>query len=92
MLGVTPDLDVLDADVLADVQPHQLRKKLALAARFEARAQLGVPVIDAAGLRLDEIAASVSDEERQRQIDGTRRRVADGRYSETAVLRDSVGD
>ncbi len=92
VLGVTPDLDVLNAEVLADVQPHQLRKKLALAARFEARAQLGVPVIDADGLRLDEIAASVPDEERRRQIEGTRRRVADGRYSETAVLRDSAGD
>lgn len=89
VLGVTPDLDILDAEVLADVQPHQLRKKVALAARFAARSELDEPIIDADGLRLDELGASLSEDDRLRQIDGMRRRIEAGRYREVAVRKDA---
>ena len=68
-----------------DFQPHQVRKKEALAARFEGFAESGLPMIDAAGLRLEELGRRISDESRRREIAGVRRRVRDGKIREPAM-------
>ncbi len=65
-----------------DLQPHQVRKKVALSARYEGFTLAGHPVIETSGLRIDALGARLSDEDRIREIDGTVRRVNAGRYSE----------
>ena len=64
-----------------DLQPHQVRKKEALQARFAALAAAGKPVIDTTGLRVDELGARLSAEQRDREIEGTSVRIGRGRYS-----------
>ncbi|MEM7092756.1 MAG: Coenzyme F420 hydrogenase/dehydrogenase, beta subunit C-terminal domain [Actinomycetota bacterium] len=63
-----------------DLQPHQVRKKEALAARFEALAAADKPVLRTAGLRVEEIGARLDGPAREREIEGTAVRIARGRY------------
>ena len=65
-----------------DLQPHQVRKKVALSARYSGLASAGHPTITTSGLRIDELGARLSSDERAAEIDGTARRVAAGRYDE----------
>lgn len=63
-------------------QPHQLRKKEALAARYAGLVEAGKPVIDARGLRIDELGARLDESARQREREGAQRRAMSGRFSE----------
>lgn len=65
-----------------DFQPHQVRKKHALDARFTGMADAGLPVIDTTGLRLRELGQNLSEEARSNQIAGVRQRVSDDRVTE----------
>ena len=64
-----------------ELQPHQVRKKIALSARYAALAATGKPVIDATGLRVAELGARMTDDERTSEIAGTSVRISKGRYS-----------
>ena len=72
-------------EIFDDLQPHQVRKKRALVARFEGRAAAGLPTIATPGLRLEACAAELPAEDVEREIAGTKRRAEAGRYTETAV-------
>lgn len=65
-----------------DLQPHQVRKKRALGARFAALAQSGLPVLHTPGLRLEELADEPDSPDYQREFDGTLSRIGDGRFRE----------
>jgi coenzyme F420 hydrogenase subunit beta len=61
-----------------DYQPHQVRKKQALAARLRGLQAAGSPVYAHDGLRIDELDAGSAREEA-----GTAQRVREGRFRET---------
>jgi coenzyme F420 hydrogenase subunit beta len=63
-------------------QPHQLRKKQSLAARFSGLAEAGLPVIAAPGLRLRELAETGDVQYRREEAVGTSRRAREGRFAE----------
>lgn len=63
-------------------QPHQVRKKQALAARFAGLTAAEFPVIDAPGLRLDELGKRLSSEARKNETEGTKTRAREGRIAE----------
>ncbi|MEM7431542.1 MAG: Coenzyme F420 hydrogenase/dehydrogenase, beta subunit C-terminal domain [Pseudomonadota bacterium] len=67
-----------------DFQPHQRRKKLALAARFDGLTDAGLPTIDARDLRLTELGYRCDSDEYQRERQGTAQRARDGRIAEPA--------
>lgn len=67
---------------LDDCQPHQVRKKHALAARFAGRAEARMPAINAPGLRLDELGQCLDEAARRRETEGTLRRARAGRFTE----------
>jgi hypothetical protein len=56
------------------VQPHQVRKKVALAARFDGVADAGVRPIETVGLRIDELGRRF-DGDAEAERDGARRRM-----------------
>jgi len=64
-----------------DLQPHQVRKKVALAARYEGMARAGHPIIATRGLRIEKLGTRLSATARAAEIEGTTRRVKAGRYS-----------
>lgn len=70
----------LDAITMNDMQPHQWSKKERLTTRFAALADAGRPTIDASGLRLKAIAESLDAAAAATEVDGTRRRIREGRY------------
>lgn len=76
--------DPLDTVALDATQPHQVRKKQRLAVRYATLAAADEPVIDAAGLRLDELGAELDPTEAPSEAAGTKRRIAAGRWSESA--------
>lgn len=61
-----------------DLQPHQVRKKRALAARLRGMLEAGSPIYAHEGLRIDELDSRDAD-----QQDASRARVVAGRFSET---------
>ena len=63
------------ASDLNDFQPHQVRKKQALASRYQGMADAGVPPIQAPGLRLDELGNALDEAARRAQREGTARRL-----------------
>ncbi len=65
----------LTAGQLNDFQPHQVRKKLALAARYNGMADAGVPPIRAEGLRIDELGRRLDPAIADAQRAGARRRM-----------------
>ena len=74
--------DPLTPDDLDDFQPHQVRKKEALAARYEGFAEAGLPVIDVSKLRLDRLGERISPEIRDQQRAGSLKRIQEGRVIE----------
>ncbi|MDJ0770435.1 MAG: Coenzyme F420 hydrogenase/dehydrogenase, beta subunit C-terminal domain [Ilumatobacter sp.] len=62
-----------------DLQPHQVRKKVALAARYEGLADAGAPPIAADGLRLDALGARLAADGWQAERDGAARRIEEAR-------------
>lgn len=74
--------DPIEPRQLDAMQPHQLRKKHALATRYRALADAGRPVIDTIGLRIDQLGARLDDETRTQEYEGTRVRIEQGRYTE----------
>ncbi len=54
--------DAIGPRDLDDMQPHQVRKKEALAARYRGMADAGVPPIAARGLRIDEMGRRLTPE------------------------------
>mgnify|MGYP001816406881 FL=1 len=75
-------------DDMSTYQPHQVRKKEAVAARLDGIADMGRIVPRFSGLRLGELAARRSPEEYARQRAGTRDRIGAGKATEpTPVAR-----
>ena len=67
---------------MSDYQPHQVRKKQAVASRYLGMADEGRIVPVTARLRLDELAAAMPAEEQARQREGTRVRIGRGKATE----------
>lgn len=65
-----------------DFQPHQVRKKEALAARFEGLTDSGLPVIGTLGLRVEELGNRIDQETRVKEVEGLKKRVSEGRITE----------
>lgn len=63
-------------------QPHQVRRKEALTARFAGLEQAGMPAIEALGLRLDELGDRLAPEARSKELEGSVSRARTGRFSE----------
>ena len=59
-----------------DFQPHQVRKKEALAARYRGLADSGIAPIETRGLRISELGRRLDPERFERERAGTRRRAA----------------
>ena len=57
-----------------DFQPHQVRKKEALAARYQGLADAGVAPIETRGLRIAELGQRLDDERYEQQRAGAKRR------------------
>ncbi len=64
---------------LDDLQPHQVRKKVALAARYEGLVRSGIDPIETGGLRVRRLGQRLAPEEWQRELEGTRRRLEEAR-------------
>ncbi len=79
VLTLTGPMDFRDFDV---VQPHQVRKKQALASRLAAMREAGLPVPAYPDLRLDAAAATATEEYRRSNYDGMRERLARRRPAE----------
>lgn len=65
-----------------DFQPHQVRKKEALKARYEGLAEAGLPLIKTEGLRLEALGARLDREKWRAEREGTVKRAVDGRFRE----------
>jgi coenzyme F420 hydrogenase subunit beta len=63
-------------------QPHQLRRKQAIKARFDARIFAGLPEIGHDGLRIPELSYAPDGSNYHRQRDGTVKRIAQGKMTE----------
>lgn len=63
-------------------QPHQVRKKEVLAARYRGLAEAGLPIIDTPGLRLAELGERLNPALREAQTAGTITRIRQGRVTE----------
>lgn len=63
-------------------QPHQVRKKMALATRFRALQAAGRPRIEAGGLRLDILTKRLDETAAEEEYSETLRRLRDGRIAE----------
>ncbi len=70
-----------------DFQPHQVRKKISLQARFRGMAQAGLPVIDAPDLRLAELGRRLDVKEQALQIEGIRKRIREDRFVEPLPVK-----
>jgi len=68
-------------------QPHQVRKKQAVWARYEGMRQAGRLVPETVRLRLEELHAANAPEENAEETEGTRRRLAAGKASEPQPTR-----
>ena len=73
--------DAITAREYDDLQPHQVRKKIALAARNAGLTAAGHPVIATEGLRVDKLGSRLSADETAVEVSGTTARVQRGRYS-----------
>jgi coenzyme F420 hydrogenase subunit beta len=78
--------DTITTEQFNHFQPHQLRKKIALAARYEGLDRAGLPVIDTPGLRLDELGQRITEADRNKEVEGTVRRAKEGHISEPPIL------
>ena len=71
--------DVVATDALTprqfdDYQPHQVRKKEALAARYQGLADAGVDPIETRGLRIEELGRRLDAEQYEHERAGAQRR------------------
>jgi len=80
--GVLVVGDHLTPRQLDDFQPHQVRKKEKLAARFAGLAQAQRPQIETVRLRVAELGARLGREDYQREVEATVARARSGRFSE----------
>jgi coenzyme F420 hydrogenase subunit beta len=62
-----------------ELQPHQVRKKMALAARYEGMADAGVAPIETHGLRVAELGERLRAQARAAERAGTARRILEAR-------------
>ena len=76
---------------ISDWQPHQVRKKRAVWARYEGLKQAGKLVPETARLRLAELYDSNSPEENAQQTEGTLRRATEGKTSEPTPIAAADG-
>ena len=74
--------ETLSAERLNEFQPHQVRKKQALTARYAGLGDAGLPVLEARSLRLDLLDDALDEQTRKGQREGTAQRVRQGRVSE----------
>lgn len=81
-LTITRDLDIRDMD---DTQPHQVRKKKELWARFAGMRAAGHLIPSIEGLRLRELAATQTFSDNLAAARGARLRSHDGRLGEPAA-------
>jgi coenzyme F420 hydrogenase subunit beta len=77
--------DAISPRMFDSFQPHQIRKKTMLNARFEGLRQAGKPVIKTVGLYLDELAEAASPQELLDEAAGTFERAKNGRFDEPAI-------
>ena len=73
----------LSADYMTSIQPHQMRKKLSALARWEALEEIGRIKPRSTNLRLEELSARLTPEQRNAQIEGVQARVAAGKAQDT---------
>ena len=66
--------DEITARQFDDFQPHQVRKKEALAARYQGLADAGIAPIETRGLRVEELGRRLDGERYDQQRAGARRR------------------
>ena len=59
-----------------DLQPHQVRKKEALAARYQGLADSGIAPIETRGLRIEELGRRLDPERSEQERAGSRQRAA----------------
>jgi len=74
--------DDIGPEELSSYQPHQVRRKSAVAPRLAGITGTGRIVPEFTGLRLDELAAESTPHERERQRAGTRERIRLGKATE----------
>ena len=80
------EMSARDLDIC---QPHQVRKKRGLRARFQGMSEAGAPVPKTVNLRLSALQSSNDPEADERAREGTRVRVAQGRFRESfSVTKD----
>jgi len=72
----------IDPREFDELQPHQVRKKEALASRFAGLAEAGIPTINTTGLRVDLLGRRLNPEARLAEQAGTLRRATEGRFTE----------
>lgn len=72
----------IDPREFDELQPHQVRKKEALASRFAGLTEAGIPVISTTGLRVGLLGQRLEPEARRSEEEGTLRRAAEGRFAE----------
>ena len=73
--------DAISPRQFDELQPHQVRKKIALTARNEALAAAGRPTIATTGLRIRALGEQLTQDEHDLEVAGTSRRIDAGRYS-----------
>lgn len=66
-------------------QPHQVRKKLALKARYDGLSKAGAPIVRTDGLRLDQLAGTADEDQLREETLQTYRRAIEGRFREPAT-------
>jgi len=74
----------ITAEQFNDFQPHQVRKKHALSARYQGMREAGLSDIKTVNLRLEELSKKFDSAQHKIQVEGTKRRVRDGRIVEPA--------
>ena len=78
-LTISGDASVED---LTDWQPHQVRKKMASGARYEAMEKAGQRRIDTPGLRTGDLRARMDREADDRELEGSLSRIAIGKHAD----------
>ena len=74
--------DPLTPDDLNDFQPHQTRKKYALAARYRAMNDSGLPTMQTERLRIESLGEKLDQAQRDSEYSGTLQRIRNGRFDE----------
>lgn len=85
-LVVDQELTARDMDVF---QPHQVRKKQAVWARFNGLKRMGHRAPDRSTLRIKRLGLQNSDAYNEAQVAGMQKRVRDGRFGEPIPVHDA---